>query len=93
MGTSVDAFVGRFVEAFVGVLEGLKRKSTLVGRVVGAFVGDLVGALVGPLVGQGSLSPALCEAQIENIQSRRAILNIFKIWALWVGSELEVRRC
>ena len=75
VGTSVDAFVGRFVRAFVGVLEGLKTwKSTLVRPVVGALVGHLVGPLndmgplvvplVDPLVGQGSLSPALCVAQL-----------------------------
>ena len=75
----------------MGVLEGLKTgKSTLVDPVVGALVGDLVGTLVDPLVGplvvplvdplvgRGSLSPALCVAQIfsemTRIQARKSKL-------------------
>ena len=64
VGTSVDAFVGCFVEG----------KSTLVGAVVGALVGALMGPLVspfvgprlGPLAGQTSLSPALCVARLHD---------------------------
>ena len=74
----MDAFVGRFVGAPVGVLEGLKTgTSTLVGAVVGALVGHLVGHLVGPLVGplvvplvgRGSLSPALCVADLGPLRA------------------------
>ena len=71
LGTSVDAFVGRFVRAFVERPENGEinprgcRRGTLVGDLVGALVGPLVVPLMDPLVGRGSLSLALCVAQLS----------------------------